>query len=173
MLQIGQKLKISATQLNQPNEYYTVKKGDTLYSIATKNGLTVQELKELNNLTSNNLTIGQSLLIKKNPKENTNVTTYTVKSGDTLYSIARKYDTTVNKLTTLNNLSSSNLSIGQIIKIPTSTQNANEQSYIVKSGDNLYSIANKFNTTVSKIMNRNNLKSTLLQIGQELIIPSN
>ena len=173
LLQIGQKLKISATQLNQPNEYYTVKKGDTLYSIATKNGLTVQELKELNNLTSNNLTIGQSLLIKKNPKENTNVTTYTVKAGDTLYSIARKYDTTVNKLTTLNNLSSSNLSIGQIIKIPTSTQNANEQSYIVKSGDNLYSIANKFNTTVSKIMNRNNLKSTLLQIGQELIIPSN
>lgn len=173
LLQIGQKLKISATQLNQPNEYYTVKKGDTLYSIATKNGLTVQELKELNNLTSNNLTIGQSLLIKKNPKENTNITTYTVKAGDTLYSIARQYDTTVNKLTTLNNLSSSNLSIGQIIKIPTSTQNANEQSYIVKSGDNLYSIANKFNTTVSKIMNRNNLKSTLLQIGQELIIPSN
>lgn len=173
LLQIGQKLKISATQLNQPNEYYTVKKGDTLYSIATKNGLTVQELKELNNLTSNNLTIGQSLLIKKNPKENTNITTYTVKAGDTLYSIARKYDTTVNKLTTLNNLSSSNLSIGQIIKIPTSSQNANEQSYIVKSGDNLYSIANKFNTTVSKIMNRNNLKSTLLQIGQELIIPSN
>ena len=173
MLQIGQKLKISATQLNQPNEYYTAKKGDTLYSIATKNGLTVQELKDLNNLTSNNLTIGQSLLVKKKPKENTNVTTYTVKAGDTLYSIARKYDTTVNKLTTLNNLSSSNLSIGQIIKIPTSTQNANEQSYIVKSGDNLYSIANKFNTTVSKIMNRNNLKSTLLQIGQELIIPSN
>lgn len=173
LLQIGQKLKISATQLNQPNEYYTVKKGDTLYSIATKNGLTVQELKDLNNLNSNNLTIGQSLLIKKNPKENTNVTTYTVKAGDTLYSIARRYDTTVNKLTTLNNLSSSNLSIGQIIKIPTSTQNANEQSYIVKSGDNLYSIANKFNTTVSKIMNRNNLKSTLLQIGQELIIPSN
>lgn len=173
LLQIGQKLKISATQLNQPNEYYTVKKGDTLYSIATKNGLTVQELKDLNNLNSNNLTIGRSLLIKKNPKENTNVTTYTVKAGDTLYSIARKYDTTVNKLTTLNNLSSSNLSIGQIIKIPTSTQNANEQSYIVKSGDNLYSIANKFNTTVSKIMNRNNLKSTLLQIGQELIIPSN
>ena len=173
LLQIGQKLKISATQLNQPNEYYTVKKGDTLYSIATKNGLTVQELKELNNLTSNNLTIGQSLLIKKKPKENTNITTYTVKAGDTLYSIARQYDTTVNKLTTLNNLSSSNLSIGQIIKIPTSTQNANEQSYIVKSGDNLYSIANKFNTTVSKIINRNNLKSTLLQIGQELIIPSN
>ena len=173
MLQIGQKLKISATQLNQQNEYYTVKKGDTLYSIAVKNGLTVQELKDLNNLNSNNLTIGQSLLIKKNPKENTNVTAYTVKAGDTLYSIARRYDTTVNKLTTLNNLSSSNLSIGQIIKIPTSSQNANEQSYIVKSGDNLYSIANKFNTTVSKIMNRNNLKSTLLQIGQELIIPSN
>lgn len=173
LLQIGQNLKISATKVDQPNEYYTVKKGDTLYSIASSNNLTVQELKNLNNLTSNNLSIGQSLLIKKMPKENTNVTTYTVKSGDTLYSIAKKYNTTVNAITTLNNLISSTLSIGQTLKIPTSTQNVTEQTYTVKSGDTLYSIARKYNTTVSDLINRNNLKTSNLSIGQKLIIPNN
>lgn len=172
LLQIGQKLKISATKVDQPNEYYTVKKGDTLYSIASSNNLTVQELKDLNNLTSNNLSIGQSLLIKKMPKENTNVTTYTVKSGDTLYSIAKKYNTTVNAITTLNNLTSNTLSIGQTLKIPTSTQNVTEQTYTVKSGDTLYSIARKYNTTVSDLINRNNLKTSNLSIGQKLIIPN-
>lgn len=172
LLQIGQKLKINATSLNPTNEYYTVKKGDTLYSIASKNNLTVQELKDLNNLTSNNLSIGQTLLIKKNPKENTNVTTYNVKSGDTLYSIAKKYNTTVNAITTLNNLASNSLSIGQAIKIPISTQNTMEPTYIVKSGDTLYSIARKYNTTVSELINRNNLKTSNLKIGQELIIPN-
>ena len=172
LLQIGQKLKISATSLNPTNEYYTVKKGDTLYSIALKNNLTVQELKDLNNLTSNNLSIGQSLLIKKNPKENTNITTYTVKSGDTLYTLANKYNTTVNAIATLNNLSSNNLSIGQTLKIPISTQTSTEPTYIVKSGDTLYSIARKYNTTVSELVSRNNLKTSNLKIGQELIIPN-
>ena len=135
--------------------------------------MTVQELKDLNNLTSNNLSIGQSLLIKKMPKENTNVTTYTVKSGDTLYSIAKKYNTTVNAITTLNNLTSNTLSIGQTLKIPTSTQNVTEQTYTVKSGDTLYSIARKYNTTLSDLINRNNLKTSNLSIGQKLIIPNN
>ena len=172
LLQIGQKLKINATSLNPTNEYYTVKKGDTLHSIALKSNLTVQELKDLNNLTSNNLSIGQSLLIKKNPKENTNITTYTVKSGDTLYALANKYNTTVNAIATLNNLSSNNLSIGQTLKIPISTQTPTESTYIVKSGDTLYSIARKYNTTVSELISRNNLKTSNLKIGQELIIPN-
>lgn len=173
LLRIGQKLKINATKVDQPNEYYTVKKGDTLYSIATKNNLSVPELKALNNLTSDNLSVGQILLIKKVPKENTNVTTYTIKSGDTLYSIAKKYNTTVNAITTLNNLTSNTLSIGQTLKIPVSTQNTNEKTYTVKSGDTLYSIARKYNTTVSELINRNNLKTSNLSIGQELIIPDN
>lgn len=143
-----------------------------MYSIALKNNLTVQELKDLNNLTSNNLSIGQSLLIKKNPKENTNSTAYTVKSGDTLYGLANKYNTTVDAIATLNNLSSNNLSIGQTLKIPISTQNLTEPPYIVKPGDTLYSIARKYNTTVSELISRNNLKTSNLKIGQELIIPS-
>ena len=71
----------------------------------------VDELKRINNLTSNNLSIGQML---KLPSSDVN---YIVVKGDSLYSIARKYNTTVDELKRLNNLSSNNLSIGQVLKI--------------------------------------------------------
>ena len=82
-----------------------------MYSIARTYNTTVDELKKINNLTSNNLSIGQVL---KLPTSNNN---YVVVKGDSLYSIARKYNTTVDELKRLNNLSSNNLSIGQIIRI--------------------------------------------------------
>ena len=66
-----------------------------------------------------------------------------------------------------NNLNSTSLSIGQQLKIPTSNQ---EITYVVKSGDNLYSIANRYNTTVDEIKNKNNLTTNLLSIGQILKI---
>lgn len=97
-------------------EYYKVKKGDTLYAIAKKFGMTVDKLKDLNNLNSNNLSIGQELLVTDKYIGNDN--SYTIKSGDTLYSIAKKYNTTVSKIKEINNLSSDVLSIGQKIIIP-------------------------------------------------------
>lgn len=69
-------------------------------------------IKNANNLTSNLLQIGQVLKI---PLESSGETTYTVKSGDSLYSIAKKYNTTVDKLKELNNLTSNLLNIGQIL----------------------------------------------------------
>lgn len=88
-------------------------KGDSLYKIANKFNTTVNALKEKNNLTSNTLSIGQKLLI---PTTSTNnKLTYTVKKGDNLYSIARTYNTTVDKLKSLNNLTSNTLSIGQTL----------------------------------------------------------
>lgn len=158
----------TATTTDQTS--YTVKKGDSLYAIAKKYNTTVDELKQLNNLTSNNLSIGQIL---KLPTQTRN--TYTVKSGDTLYSIATKNNTTVDILKQLNNLTNNNLSIGQIlllptteiIEIPTTTT-----TYTIKSGDTLYSIAKKYNTTVDKIKQQNNLTSNTLTIGQQLQIPT-
>ena len=64
LLSIGQKLKISEGTTSSNNEYYTVQKGDTLYGIARKFNTTVDELKRLNNLTSNLLSIGQILIIE-------------------------------------------------------------------------------------------------------------
>ena len=169
--------------INRSN-IYIVKSGDSLYSIARKYNTTVDEIKRLNNLSSNVLSIGQVLKIpssseSSNTGSNTGTTnTYVVKSGDSLYSIARKYNTTVDELKRLNNLTSNVLSIGQVLKIP-SSESSNTGSntwttntYVVKSGDSLYSIARKYNTTVDEIKRLNNLSSNVLSIGQVLKIPS-
>lgn len=71
----------------------------------------------------------------------------------------------------LNGLNNTNLSIGQKLKIPSNNSDESLTTYIVKSGDSLWSIAQKYNTTVDDIIKVNNLKSTLLSIGQTLLIP--
>lgn len=149
---------------------YIVKKGDTLYSIAQRYNITVDELKKQNQLSTNQLTIGQSLILPS-----TSFVTYTVQKGDTLYKIASQYNTTVDILKKINNLSSNILSIGQKIKLP-STEiiniPASLETYTVKSGDTLYSIAKKFDTTVDKIKSQNSLSVDALTVGQVLKIPS-
>ena len=168
--------------INRSN-IYIVKSGDSLYSIARKYNTTVDEIKRLNNLSSNVLNIGQVLKIPSSESNNTGSNTgtsntYVVKSGDSLYSIARKYNTTVDEIKRLNNLSSNVLSIGQVLKIPSSessntgSNTGTTNTYVVKSGDSLYSIARKYNTTVDEIKRLNNLTSNLLSIGQVLKIPS-
>ena len=155
------------------SDTYKVKSGDTLYSIAKKYNISVNELKELNNLKNNNITIGQVLKIKSNipSEEVTEKNYYIVKSGDTLYSIAKKYNTTVDEIKKLNNLKSDNLSIGMELKIKEEPSSTNYIDYVVKSGDNLYSIAKKYNTTVDEIKKLNGLTSNLLNIGMTLKIP--
>ena len=159
----------SSVEVPSSSEYYTVKAGDSLYAIANKYGMSVDELKDLNNLTSNLLTIGQRLRIKKGMNEENTGETYTVVKGDNLYQIALKFDTTVDALKTLNGLNNNVLSIGQVLKIPSSDNN--EIIYTVVAGDNLYQIARRFGTTVTAIMNRNNLATNVLSVGQKLIIP--
>lgn len=160
------------------NDYYTVKKGDTLYGIANKYNTTVSELKSLNNLITNNLNIGDVLKIPTNNIEelpNDGKIIYTVKSGDTLYSIARKYNTTVDKIKTLNNLTNNTLSIGTNLTIPSNDNeeiNNNYLTYKVVSGDTLYSIARKYNTSIDLIKNINNLANNNLSINQVLKIPA-
>jgi len=168
-LTIGQLLYIpkEETELIE-TEVYTVKSGDTLYGIANKYNLTVNELKELNNLTSNTLSIGQKLIVSK--KSQDNQTTYKVEKGDTLYGIANKFGVSVDNLKVENNLINNTLSIGQILKIPTSGEN--KITYTVKKGDTLYSIARTYNTDVFTLKKLNNLNSNNLSIGQTLILPN-
>lgn len=169
-LSIGQVLRIPTEEIYEgEEELYTVKSGDTLYSIARDNNTTVDEIKALNNLTSNNLSIGQLL---KLPSALTPEETYTVKSGDSLYAIANKFGTTVDALKNVNNLTSNTLSIGQVLKIPSAQEEETSITYTVKSGDSLYSIAREYNTTVDAIKTANNLTSNLLSIGQVLTIPT-
>ena len=172
-LQIGEVLRIPTKEIYEEEEnIYIVKKGDSLYSIANKYNTTVEELKRINNLTSNILSIGQVLKLpsdKASDVENEeNTISYTVQKGDSLYSIARKYDTTIDRIKDLNNLTTNLLSIGQVLLIPTDTNL--ETTYTVKKGDSLYSIAKKYNTTVDRLKQLNNLTSNLLSIGQILIV---
>ena len=124
ILSVGQVLKIPtvSSDLEQTNYIeYTVKSGDNLYSIGRKYGVSPQELMNYNNLTSNLLSIGQTLKIPTSSSgTNTTYIEYTVKSGDNLYSIGRKYGYTAQELMNYNNLKSNLLSIGQTIRIPLS-----------------------------------------------------
>ncbi len=182
VLQIGQRLNIPSMSgiTTKPENYinYTVKSGDSLYSIASKNDLTVQELKNYNNLTSNVLQIGQILKIPVVSTEEVPIGKYgeyVVKSGDSLYSIGRKYGYTPQQLIDYNNLDSTILSVGQLLKIPTVSSDLEQTNYIeytVKSGDNLYSIGRKYGVSPQELINYNNLTSNLLSIGQTLKIPT-
>ena len=158
------------------SNYYTVKSGDSLWSISKKFGVSVNDLKNANNLSSNLLSIGQNLII---PGLNEKPTggEYIVKKGDSLWKIANQYNTTVDNLKSINNLTTDALSIGQIIKLPSSKtevpDNTNSgETYTVKAGDTLYSIANKNNTTVDNLKVINNLDSNTLSVGQVLKLPS-
>ena len=166
-LSIGQILKIIPTKLEST---YTIQKGDTLYSIASKFNTTVDNLKELNNIVSNILTIGTTIKVPSG-KITENIIEdnkeYIVRVGDTLYSIAREFNTTIDELKKLNNKSNNTVSIGEKLIIPNTMETT---SYIVEKGDTLYGIANKFNTTVDNLKELNNLISDSLSIGQELII---
>ena len=172
-LQIGEVLRIPTKEIYEGEEnVYIVQKGDTLYSVAMANNTTVDELKRINNLTSNILSIGQVLKLPSDKvsdvEKEENTISYTVQKGDSLYSIARKYSTTIDKIKDLNNLTTNLLSIGQVLLIPTDTNL--ETTYTVQKGDSLYSIAKKYDTTVDRLKQLNNLKSNLLSIGQILIV---
>lgn len=142
-------------------ETYIVKSGDTLWTISKNNNISVQKLKEINNLSSNLLKVGQVLKLTDSNKEDY----YVVKSGDSLWKIANNFGTTVNELKSINNLKTDILKVGQKLIIPN-----NETIYTVKSGDTLYSIAKKNNITVQKLKELNNLSSNIISVGQKLLI---
>ena len=159
---------------NQNSEIYIVKRGDTLYSIARDNNITVSELKQLNNLSSNTIYIGQQLLLKKRIEEelpNENDKLYIVKKGDTLYSISRKLNISVDTLKSLNKLNSNDIYVGQQLILVEPENQVEYDIYTVKKGDSLWSISQKYNITVNELIKLNNLDNTTLQINQTLKVP--
>ena len=194
-LKIGQVIRIPEMYTKEEDMImpdfinYVIKKGDTIYSIAKNNNVSVDTILKDNNLEANNLIVGKTIKIRvpsngvgaveecfgesyipaNEPLQN--YINYIVKKGDSLYKIANNYNTSVSAIMKLNNLTTNNLNIGQTLKIPTSNGSMpTTQTYIVQRGDSLYSIARKFNTTVNSIKQKNNLNSNLLSIGQKLII---
>lgn len=161
-LQIGDKLLLN----NNSDNTYQVKRGDTLYDIAKKYNTTISELKALNNLDSDILSVGQTLLLPKEKGEEYD--TYIVQKGDSLWLISRKFNIPVNKLIEINNLDDLTLQVGQALLVPKTIEEQSNDTYIVKSGDTLWKVANELNLSVDELKNLNNLKTNLLSIGQKL-----
>lgn len=160
--------------LNMPSAsgtIHTVKAGDTLYSIAGKYEVTVNQIVKENNLANANvIQVGQRLSI---PGDTPNPPpaqgdSYTVKAGDTLYSIAKRYNVSLNDLIEANQISNpSYIRIGQDLVIP-----QDMKSYTVKAGDTLYSIARRNGTTVKRLAEVNNISNTsLIYPGRTLMLP--
>lgn len=201
---VGQVLKLkqqSTTQQesSQPSQsnssdFYTVKAGDSLWKIAMGNDLTVSHLKQMNNLTTNTIYVGQQLRIKEEQtnsqasqsnsqtnQSSQNAGTYTVKAGDTLWGIANDHDTTVNALKQNNHLSSDTIYVGQVLSLgqtaltgshsPTQSSTSNG-TYTVKSGDTLWSIANANDMTVAQLKQKNDLSNDTIYVGQTLNVSS-
>ena len=179
---------------------YTVVSGDSLSVIANRFQTTVDEIKNINNLTSNTIYVGQILKIPAQPspldhatkqdEKTTEPFTYVVTRGDVLSRIARRFNTTVNEIKEFNQLRSDTIYVGQKLKIPETatdpapspTEKESEQqtdresvqttTYTVVKGDSLYKIAKRFNTTISAIKEANMLQSDTIFVGQQLQIPT-
>ncbi|RZK18622.1 MAG: LysM peptidoglycan-binding domain-containing protein [Pedobacter sp.] len=191
---------------------HTVAAKEFLGKIAEKYGTTVDEVKKANNLTNNNLRIGQKLKIPatKNIDENKVVSvseekpvednkpvnatgTHTVLRNETIFTVAKQYGVTAYQLRKLNNLPDNAITIGQVLKVPggivTDVQvpkekqvepakevpltNSKDESFIhtVATGENIFSIAKKYNLTAFQIRTANKLSDNSIKVDQKLIIP--
>jgi LysM repeat protein len=158
---------------------YVVKTGDTLKNIARRYGTTWQAIAAANKLVNANLIYaGQTLIIfggsgtTMPPGGQPNPGTYVVQAGDTLALIAAKFGTTWQAIAAANNLVNANtIYTGQRLMIPSAPARP-PQSYVVKSGDTLFSIAMRYGTTVQVIQTANNLPNpNAIYAGQVLTIP--
>ena len=161
-----------STQADADEQRYRVQPGDTLWIISQKHNLTIQNIIDYNNLSSSTIYIGQELSLIAPHSQN--LSTYTVKSGDTLYLIANQYETTVTALKNANQLTSDYILVGQVLKIPNGSQETPVTSaekattYTVKSGDTLWKIATHHGLSVAQLKTYNHLTCDMLNIGQAL-----
>ena len=166
-------------------DFHVVKEGETLFEIANRYNTSLTELKKANNLETTLVKTGQSLRVRNLDSDSnsaTQVNAYTnyetnnsnfhrVENGETLYSLAKRYNLTLNELKSLNNLKSNLITVGQKLRVRdfSATNELDQVSvWIVSKGDTLYSIASENGITVDTIKSLNGLTGNLIHIGQKL-----
>lgn len=183
LIRPGQRLRIpfGGADAVSDTKIYTVKAGDTLSTIASRYGVSVVRLKRANRLSGDSLRIGDRLEIPTQvavsdaPKRVAKSRTHRVRSGESLYTIGKRYGVSVDRLKAANGLRRNTIRVGQELVIPArssgSTVTSEGKVHRVRSGDTLSEIARRYGTTVSKLRSANGLTSNRLRIGQELKIP--
>ncbi|MCZ7611324.1 MAG: LysM peptidoglycan-binding domain-containing protein [Ignavibacterium sp.] len=174
---------------------YKVKRGDNLGKIAEEFGVSISQIKKWNGLSDNKLIAGRTIKIysgtssstygDNTTKNTSNVNYYKVKPGDSIGEIAERYGVKISDIQNWNNLSGNKILAGNTLKIysdanindiPTENKTTikssknNNQVYTVKKGESLFSIAQRYNTSVAKLKSLNNLKSNNIQAGQKLLV---
>lgn len=183
LIRPGQRLRIpfGGADAVSDTKIYTVKAGDTLSTIASRYGVSVVRLKRANRLSGDSLRIGDRLEIPTQvavsdaPKRVAKSRTHRVRSGESLYTIGKRYGVSVDRLKAANGLRRNTIRVGQELVIPARSSGGAAASegkvHRVRSGDTLSEIARRYGTTVSKLRSANGLTSNRLRIGQELKIP--
>ncbi|WP_179006661.1 LysM peptidoglycan-binding domain-containing protein [Winogradskyella forsetii] len=173
----------SISEKDTISDFHVVENGETLLDISRTYKVTLTELKQANNLETTLVNAGQTLRIKNFDTETnsissngsnfeaTNSNFHRVEKGDTLFSLSRRYNLSVEELKRLNNLNSNVIKIGQKLRVNNFDTSRDDKSltvYVVKKGDNLYRIALENGTTIDAIKKLNGLKSNTIKIGQKL-----
>ncbi len=177
---VSQKNELTSESIN-----HQIQSGETIIAISELYGVSVEDIKRWNNLSSSKIVAGKTLIIYSNgngnnhkvtnttvSKNTVNTSTHKVKKGETLGGIAENYKVSIASIQQLNNISGNKIIVGQELKIPKSsgsiTQNSKNGYHTVENGETLYSIAIKYNTSVQKIKTLNNLSTSKIIIGQKL-----
>lgn len=162
---------VPAPQQTGQTGSYTVQSGDTLSAIASAHGITTANLQAINGISNPNLIyVGQVLKLAGSSNSSVAATSYTISYGDTLGGIASKFGTSVASLQAINGISNPNfVYAGQTINISGSQGYSNSRTYVVKSGDNLSTIAYKLGTSVYTLQAKNSIGNpSLIFPGQVL-----
>ncbi|HAQ07092.1 MAG TPA: hypothetical protein DCR24_06070 [Bacillus bacterium] len=149
---------------------YTVKKGDTLYSLANQFDTSVAKLQEVNMLSSDVIKAGQTLEVPSVQAEN-EAGIYIVQKGDTLFALAKEYGVSVSDLIKENQLAGETIKVGQALNVPTHFYESEESTYTVNPGDTLYNISKRFDISIKELKAANSLEKDMVLIGQQLVIP--
>ena len=169
-LEVGQTIlvpKIDETEF----KVYEVLTNDSLYSIARRFATTEETLMSLNGIANvRDLEVGQNILVPR--IDQTKYEVHVVELGDTLFNIARLYNTTVAQLRALNGIEGRlDLPVGRSIIAPKVDQSILER-YIVQSGDSLYSIAKRFNVSLLALQALNQLADIRdIRVDQAILVP--